>query len=201
MSSDREDWACFSTIGTLLWNTKGTEFLNSNITYKDVLWALETVNSRAFSGTYEGSSADQRQQLLFFTGALTLVWPLAGLGTWEQSLSAAIAVALSIFMRDLLTSSSISKAELKRYVICPFIDMFNHRSGCTSDVSYNYFRNQFELRTEGYNKGEQVYLNYGRQTNDRLLQYYGFIDENNPYDNYDFNVNIIEFLQSGLYDH
>ena len=106
----RKDWASFfDNWNASAWNTKGTEFLNSNITYKDVLWALETVNSRAFSGTYEGSSADQRQQLLFFTGALTLVWPLAGLGTWEQSLSAAIAVALSIFMRDLLTSSSISK--------------------------------------------------------------------------------------------
>jgi hypothetical protein len=191
----RKDWtAFFNTWSDSARKTIGGDFLGSDISYEDVIWALQTVNSRAFSGTYEGTSADQRQQLLLFTGALTLVWPLAGLGTWEQSLSAAIAVALSIFLRDLLTSSGVSNAALKRYVVCPFIDMFNHRSGCISDVSYNYFANQFELRTEGYKEGEQVYLSYGRQTNDRLLQYYGFVDEHNRYDNYDFNVNIIELL-------
>lgn len=195
VARQRKDWTTFfDKWQTSASETKGAEFLDSGIKYNDVLWALQTVNSRAFSGAYEGSSADQRQQLLLFTGALTLVWPLAGLGTWEQSLSAAIAVALSIFLRDVLTSSSISNAALKRYVICPFIDMFNHRSGCVSDVSYNYFANQFELRTEGYKRGEQVYLSYGRQTNDRLLQYYGFVDKGNRFDNYDFNVNVVELL-------
>ncbi len=191
----RNDWnEFFAKWQTSARDSNGDQFLQNGIKIDDVVWALQTVNSRAFSGAYEGSSADQRQQLLLFTGALTLVWPLAGLGTWEQSLSAAIAVALSIFLRDLLTSSSISNSKLKRYVICPFIDMFNHRSGCVSDVSYNYFANQFELRTERYQEGEQVYLSYGRQSNDRLLQYYGFVDANNCYDVYDFNSNIIELL-------
>jgi hypothetical protein len=191
----RKDWNEFFT----RWEaaareSEGTDFFASSIKMKDVVWALQTVNSRAFSGVYEGSSPEQRQQLLLFTGILTLVWPLAGLGTWEQSLSTAIAVALSIFLRDVLTSSNIANSKLKRYVVCPFIDMFNHRSGCVSDVSYNYFANQFELRTEGYKEGEQVFLSYGRQSNDRLLQYYGFVDADNCHDVYDFNVNIVELL-------
>lgn len=191
----RKDWNDFyMNWQSAAKDSGGGQLLQNNIQFDDVVWALQTVNSRAFSGAYEGSSADQRQQLLLFTGALTLIWPLAGLGTWEQSLSAAVAVALSIFLRDLLTSSSLSNSKLKRYVICPFIDMFNHRSGCVSDVSYNYFANQFELRTEQYQEGQQVYLSYGRQSNDRLLQYYGFVDTDNCYDVYDFNANIIELL-------
>lgn len=191
----RKDWReFFAKWQTAAKDSTGDQFLQSGLKLDDVVWALQTVNSRAFSGAYEGSSADQRQQLLLFTGALTLIWPLAGLGTWEQSLSAAVAVALSIFLRDLLTSSSLGNSKLKRYVICPFIDMFNHRSGCVSDVSYNYFANQFELRTEQYQEGSQVFLSYGRQSNDRLLQYYGFVDAGNCHDVYDFNTNIIELL-------
>ena len=64
-----------------------------------------------------------------------------------------------------------TQSNLKRYVICPYVDMFNHKSSCESDVSYNYFSNRFELRTQGYEAGEQVFISYGRQSNDRLLQY------------------------------
>ena len=45
-----------------------------------------------------------------------------------------------------------------------------------------------------YKKGEQVYISYGKQTNDRLLQFYGFIDEDNPYDAYDFGIGFIDLI-------
>ena len=45
-----------------------------------------------------------------------------------------------------------------------------------------------------HKKGEQVYINYGKQTNDRLLQFYGFIDEDNPYDAYDFGIGFIDLI-------
>ena len=64
------------------------------------IWALETVNSRAFSGAYEGSSAAERRSLLLFTGALTLAWPVLGFGTPEQAIQGAVAVGLSIFLKD-----------------------------------------------------------------------------------------------------
>ena len=127
----------------------------SQITFDDFIWAMECVNSRAFSGIYEGSSAQERRGLYLFTGALTLIWPLAGLGTAEQSLGAAVLVAISIISKDFFFSRA---AGLKRYVICPYIDMFNHKSTCTSDVSYGYFSDTFELTTQGYKAGEQVRL-------------------------------------------
>jgi len=152
---------------------------SKDVSLSEFIWALECVNSRAFSGVYEGSSAAQRGSLMLFTGALSLAWPLLHLGTFEQSLRAAVVVGLSIVARDVIFSRSGS---LKRYVLCPVVDFFNHRSDCGSDVSYNYFTDQFEVRTGRYARGEQVYISYGRQSNDRLLQYYGFVEDRNPND-------------------
>ena len=33
-------------------------------------------------------------------------------------------------------------------------------------------------------QGEQVFISYGRQSNDSLLQYYGFVEPGNPHDTY-----------------
>eukprot|EP01038_Epipyxis_sp_PR26KG_P012355 gene12355-16569_t len=161
------------------------------IDYEKFVWAMECANSRAFSGTYEGSSSQERSSLLIFTGILSLAWPLLHLGTFEQSLSASLVVGLSIFARDVLLSKV---GGLKRYVMCPIIDMFNHNSAKSSDVSYNYFSNTFELTTESYDKEEQIFVNYGKQSNDRFLQYYGFTEVDNPNDLYDFGVGVIELL-------
>ena len=114
-----------------------------------------------------------------------------GLGTYEQSLSGAIAVGLSILIRDFFFAKS---ANLKRYVVAPVIDMFNHNSNSNAEASFNYFSGSFELRTDSYGKGDQVYINYGKQSNDRLFQYYGFIEENNPYDSYDFGATPLELI-------
>ena len=161
------------------------------VTYQDYVQALECVNSRAFSGSYEGSNAGDRQSLLLFTGALTLAFPLLNFGTWEQSLSAAVAVGMSIVLKDFFFAKA---SGLKRYVVCPYVDMFNHKSTVSSDVSYNYFSNVFELRTEAFSKGQQVFISYGKQSNDRLMQFYGFCDCENPFDVYDFGQGILEVL-------
>lgn len=156
-----------------------------------MVFALECVNSRAFSGVYEGSTAGERRSLFFFVGVLTLLWPVLGLGSTDQALSAAITAGFSIVARDFFFSRI---AGLKRYVLCPCVDMFNHKSTCSSDVAYNYFQNTFELKTQGYDIGEQVYISYGRQSNDRLLQYYGFVEQDNPNDLYDFSRGVLELL-------
>lgn len=71
---------------------------------------------------------------------------------------------------------------------------FIDKSSCSSDVSYGYFSDSFELKTEGYKKGEQVFISYGKQSNDRLLQYYGFVDENNAFDVYDFGMGFVDLI-------
>ena len=192
--SQRLMWSALYT--TWKADCKNASYLKA-ITLSKFVYALECINSRAFSGVYEGSSATQRQALLLFTGLLTLVWPLAGFGTPEQALSAAVAVGISILLRDVFFSKV---SGLKRYVVCPYIDMFNHKSTANSDVSYNYFSNTFEVFTkDNYKKGDQVFISYGKQSNDRLLQFYGFVeasteDDKNPYDLYDFGSSILELV-------
>jgi hypothetical protein len=45
-----------------------------------------------------------------------------------------------------------------------------------SEVAYEYFKDEFALSTQAaYLPGEQVYISYGPQANDSLLQYYGFV--------------------------
>mmetsp|Transcript_32380 Transcript_32380/g.44363 ORF Transcript_32380/g.44363 Transcript_32380/m.44363 type:complete len:509 (+) Transcript_32380:174-1700(+) len=162
------------------------------VSYNRFVWALECVNSRAFSGVYEGSEASDRKKLLLFATSLGILWPALHLGTFDQSFSALIVVAVSIIARDVIFSKV---AQLKRYVLCPSVDMFNHKSTAQSDVSYNYFSDTFEVRIDNsYQPGEQVFISYGKQSNDRLLQFYGFVDADNVFDSYDFNCGVLELI-------
>ena len=174
-----------------LWSKATSMNFKDKVPYSEMVWALQCVNSRAFSGPYEGSTASERRALIAFTGFLTAVWPVLGLGTLEQALSAAFIVTLSIFLRDVI---SLRASSLKRYVICPYVDMFNHKSDCVSDASYNYFTGQFQLFTGDYQPGNQVFVSFGKQSNDRLFQYYGFIEPDNPHDIYEFNCGFVELI-------
>ena len=74
----------------------------------------------------------------------------------------------------------------KRYVICPVIDMANHHSmRYQGNVSFEYFANAYSLSSdENISQGNQVFISYGTRSNDQLLQYYGFIESDNPHDVY-----------------
>ena len=52
-------------------------------------------------------------------------------------------------------------------------------------MAFEYFKDSFALSTsDPYKAGEQVYISYGPQGNDSLLQYYGFTEADNPHDTY-----------------
>lgn len=84
---------------------------------------------------------------------------------------------------------SVQNVELRRYALAPGIDFFNHSDKVVglADVSYEYFADRFVVRSgEQYNSGDQVYISYGPQSNDSLLQFYGFVEDDNANDNYTF---------------
>lgn len=67
---------------------------------------------------------------------------------------------------------------LRRYALTPGIDFLNHSAAISprGQVSFRYFGDNFEVRADrSFNPGEQVYISYGAQSNDSLLQYYGFV--------------------------
>lgn len=145
-------------------------------------WALHNVRSRAFSGAYEGSTYEQRIGLFGFISLLTIIYPLIGAGSWSQSLTGAASALIFLVARDIATPKVLG---LRRYVLCPLIDMLNHDGTISSDVAYRVFTNQFcvtSVRAVG-ERGE-VRISYGPRSNDQLLQYHGFVERECVHDAY-----------------
>jgi len=146
----------------------------------EVEWALHCVRTRAFSGAYEGSTFQERVGLVVFAGLLTVLYPVIGAGTIEQSLTGAVAVLVFLVARDFGMPKVL---DLKRYVLCPLIDMINHDSRVSSDVAYQVFSNAFSVtREEAVPAGEEVLISYGPRSNDQLLQYHGFVEPGSRFD-------------------
>ncbi|GLC36601.1 hypothetical protein PLESTB_000254700 [Pleodorina starrii] len=147
---------------------------------EDFFWAMSCVRSRTFSGPYIGSTLQDRLRTAALVAALAVGNTALGLADPQKTLSAAIAVLLFNVLYELILSRS-----LKQYAICPLIDLFNHNSAVQSEVSYNYFGDSYSVvASREFKKGEQVFISYGAQSNDSLMQYYGFAEADNPQDVY-----------------
>jgi len=144
--------------------------------------AIECVRSRTFSGPYEGSNWETRIKQYGLVLVLAVLYVLGGFGEAYQAFNGVVAVFLTILFRDLLVQRNPRSI---RYVLCPVLDMFNHRSDVESDPSYEYFRNTFTLTlSKRVEENEEVCINYGKRGNDELMQYYGFVVPGNKYDSY-----------------
>ena len=144
--------------------------------------AIECVRSRTFSGPYEGSNWETRIKQYGLVLVLAVGYVLGGFGEAYQAFNGALVVFLTILFRDLLVQRNPRSI---RYVLCPVLDMFNHRSDVESDPSYEYFRNTFTLTlSKPVAENQEVCINYGKRGNDELMQYYGFVVPDNRHDSY-----------------
>ena len=66
------------------------------------------------------------------------------------------------------------------------IDMANHKSvGAAGEVAFEFFGNAYSLcLTQRLKAGDELFISYGARSNDQLLQYYGFVEVDNPHDIY-----------------
>ncbi len=110
-------------------------------------------------------------------------------------------MVLALVLFDLLFPKilkALQNVELRRYALAPAIDFLNHSSNVSTaaNVAYEYFLDRFVVRSrQDYECGEQVFISYGEQSNDSLLQYYGFVDDHNPSDDYVFGEEVENFLK------
>ena len=155
-----------------------------SMSFDDFVWGCECARSRAFSGAYTGTAFNP----LVYAFTLLLVTAYVGLnlGTLEQAANGAALVVCASVLRDFVLPKLF---KTKKYVICPVIDMCNHKSvGTTAQVAYEFFADGYSLATETsgpvVNQGDEVYISYGSRSNDQLLQYYGFVEQDNPHDVY-----------------
>mmetsp|Transcript_794 Transcript_794/g.1222 ORF Transcript_794/g.1222 Transcript_794/m.1222 type:complete len:533 (-) Transcript_794:49-1647(-) len=150
-------------------------------TYDSFVWGCECARSRAFSGAYTGSAFNP----LVYAFTLVLVGAYIGLGvgTLDQAANGAGLVFAATVFKDFVLPKLFSK---KRYIICPVIDMANHNSmKKTSEVAFEFFGDAYSLATSfTIPKGDEVLISYGDRSNDQLLQYYGFVEADNPNDIY-----------------
>jgi hypothetical protein len=146
------------------------------------VWAAENVRSRAFSGPYAGAPLGERAAAAGAVAAAGLAYVAWAHVPLEQALNGAIAAAVFNLMYDVLLSS-----KLKWYAMCPVVDSINHSGSVESTIEFEYFQGAFAASVDRpYAAGEQVFISYGPQANDSLLQYYGFTEVANPNDTYTF---------------
>lgn len=154
----------------------------SKVSYDDFIWGCETARSRAFSGAYSGSAFNP---IPYATVAiLVAVYLGLGIGTIEQAANGAALVVCGSILKDFVLPKLL---KVQKYVICPLIDMANHVGvGASGNVAFEYFSDGFSLSAlePGVSQGSEMFIQYGPRNNDQLLQYYGFVEENNVHDVY-----------------
>jgi hypothetical protein len=151
------------------------------LSWEDFVWGCECARSRAFSGAYTGGAFNPR--IYVFTLLLVMLYVGLNLGTLEQAANGAgVVVSASIF-KDFVVPKLFKQ---QRYIICPVIDMANHQSiGSGGEVSFEYFANAYSLASsKEIPAGKEVTISYGKRSNDQLLQYYGFVEQDNSNDVY-----------------
>ena len=157
-----------------------------NVTWEDFVWALENVQSRSFSGPYAGSPIKERLSMAGLLAGAGLGYALVAKIPLESVANAAVAAASFNLIYDIILSN-----RLKWYAMCPIIDSLNHKGHVESSIEYEYFKDTFVVSTaSSYQTGEEVFISYGAKTNDQLVQYYGFIEDQNPHDLYKLEIHV-----------
>lgn len=151
------------------------------MTFEDFLWGCECARSRAFSGGYTGTPFNPF--VYVFTLVLVTAYIGLNLGTVDQAANGAGIVFCASVLRDFVLPKFFKN---QKYVICPVIDMANHDSmRTTGNVAYEFFANAYSLATTAaIPANSEVFISYGSRSNDQLLQYYGFVEQDNPHDTY-----------------
>ncbi|KAI0566699.1 Rubisco LSMT substrate-binding protein [Gracilaria domingensis] len=170
------------------------------VKYGDFLWAVNCVRSRAFQGPLELASFKERLRLIVFIASNVVIWPALNTLPLENALNGGLTALFALFLYDVLTPKvvkTIQGVELQRYAMTPGIDFFNHNSRVTerAQVSFEYFADRFQVRSgEDYQPGDEVFISYGSQSNDTFLQYYGFIEPDNPAETFTFDSSVEQML-------
>lgn len=156
------------------------------------MWALATVRTRSFSGPLEATGGGrQRLFLVAFAAWLAVGYVGLGLGSVEQALGGFAVAVLGSLVADFLISSGLLTDNISdedsRHVIAPGIDLANHNSRNADEVALAYFTDAIALTAATDLKpGTELCTSYGKKSNAQLLVNYGFIESNNPYDDFVF---------------
>lgn len=156
-----------------------------------IVWALDCVRSRVFSGRL-ADEAKLRAKLLprslaVGTAFATFLTAPSAEGRWL-----AVFAVLALVVFD--SSSNSDRDSATAYVLMPLIDAVNHKTMLKTEFEFD--SGSFVLRApQEYKAGEEVFISYGVLNNDELITRYGFVDSDNVADLYRFE-GLLPYLQA-----
>jgi len=165
----------------------------SSMSDERVIWAMDCVRSRVFSGRLV-DDAKLRAKLLprslaVGTAFATFLTAPSAEGRW---LAVAAMLALTVFDG----MANIERDSVKTYVLMPLIDSVNHKTMAKTDAEFEFSVGAFVLRSpRDYAAGSEVFISYGVLNNDELVTRYGFVDTENVADIYRFE-GLLPYLQA-----
>ena len=162
----------------------------------EMLWALACVESRVFSGTLSEGTADVLPRAAAAVAAALVAAGAAGTDAPTRLAGAAVVIALAV--RELGVFSpeeeggrapGLGGGARTLYGLMPMVDAINSKSRSATNFAYDARSDTFVVRAdENFTKaGEEVSISYGPLSNDELLVRYGFVEEGNPCDVYEFS--------------
>ena len=124
--------------------------------------------------------------LMLLVSGATAVSLTLGLAPEEQILTGTFASVCFSFIYSQLRGNAV-----REQVLCPLIDMANYRGnleGEGAELSYEFFSNSYTVSAGAiFLTNKEVFISYGDQIADSLLQRFGFVDSNATEDKYTFH--------------
>ncbi|MEW5318713.1 MAG: hypothetical protein WDW38_009910 [Sanguina aurantia] len=168
-------------------------------TWERFQWALCNVRSRSFAGPHFNTPFTVKVNLALALGAVAALQQL-GVPQVVEALSwpaAATAALAAILPAAWFYADSQGAQTAVRYSMCPFLDLLNHDGSVQAECAYDPFGDCFKVVADrALSPKQQLTINYGSQSNDRLLQVYGFVEPVNESDRY-LMTDVLQLLQQG----
>ena len=160
-----------------------------SMTKEEVVWALDVVRSRVFSGKIADREDMQRKLIPRALSVGTVFASFLTAQTTELKWLCLFAL-LALVVFDSTKENDVKTNTA--YVLMPLIDAFNHQSMLKTEFEFT--NSEFALKSpKNYKKNEEVLISYGLMPNDELLLRYGFVDDKNVADTYQFE-GLLPFL-------
>jgi len=166
------------------WNNLYDEVrnINSDITKKRFIWAMEMVRSRAFNGV---GDLVHKTNVVSYTavsaGLLVAATAWCQLYPYSSEIGMVIATLAALVPVPLLLESNKPSC-----VLLPVIDSCNHKSSdYQASLNFVPIKGCFTVQcTSPISSGSEVTISYGKRNNDDLFLSYGFVERDNPFDLY-----------------
>lgn len=179
------------------------------VPFSRLVWAMESVTSRAFQGVGGLESTSKKFELgaIGSAACVSLAFVVAAIPSVQipggfldrESLVVGLATIGALTLLPAVFDSAGAGSDGSS-VILPVIDSCNHRSSDTAncEMAYETSRESFVLRSKGggdlsstssssssSSPGvREMTISYGNRDNDDFLQFFGFVEADNPHDCY-----------------